>query len=211
MSDKDRQNSTPTNRPRFATTRWSVVLTAGRKSSPEQKQALEVLCRSYWFPLYAYLRRKGCDRHQAEDVAQSFFVHLLEKEDLRKAAPQTGRFRSFLLIRLKGFLSDERDRARAKKRGGDKKIFSLGIQDAEGQYALEPASHLTPEMLFEKSWALKVLERTMNRLEDEMARKNRQDLFDHLKIYLTTDRDSIPYQSMATELNMTEGSVRVAV
>jgi RNA polymerase sigma-70 factor (ECF subfamily) len=135
----------------------------------------------------------------------------LEKEDLRKVDPHAGKFRSFLLVRLKGFLSDTRDRARAKKRGGDHKIVSLDIQDAEGQYLLEPASHLSPEMLFEKSWALKVLERTMDQLEGEMVRKNRQALFDHLKVYLTTDRDSIPYPSMARELNMTEGSVRVAV
>jgi RNA polymerase sigma-70 factor (ECF subfamily) len=211
MSDNGRQHSIQSDKQRFATTHWSVVLAAGKKSSPQQKQALETLCESYWFPLYAYLRRRGCDRHEAEDVTQAFFAHLLEKEDLQKAAPQFGKFRSFLLVRLKGFLSDERDRAQAKKRGGGQKILSLGIQNAEGQYALEPASELSPEMLFEKSWALKVLERTMDRLETDMGKKGKQVLFDHLKVYLTTDKDAIPYEAMATELNMTEGSVRVAV
>ncbi|MHC4518775.1 MAG: RNA polymerase sigma factor [Planctomycetota bacterium] len=187
------------------------MLAAGKKSSPQQKQALETLCQSYWFPLYAYLRRRGCDTHEAEDVTQAFFAHILEKQGLRTADPQYGKFRSFLLVRLKGFLSDERDRARAMKRGGGRKILSLGIQNAEGQYALEPESELSPEMLFEKSWALKVLERTIDRLEADMAKKGKQGLFDHLKVYLTTDKDTIPYEAMAMELRMTEGSVRVAV
>ena len=211
MSDNIRRNSISTGKPRFATTHWSVISTAGKSSSPQQKQALETLCQSYWFPLYAYLRRRGCDTHQAEDVTQAFFAHIVEKQGLRTADPQYGKFRSFLLVRLKGFLSDERDRAQAKKRGGGQKILSLGIQNAEGQYALEPASGLSPEMLFEKSWALTVLERTVDRLEADMAKKNKQELFEHLKVYLTTDKDVIPYQEMATRLSMTEGSVRVAV
>jgi hypothetical protein len=130
---------------------------------------------------------------------------------LETADPKYGKFRSFLLVRLKYFLSDQRDRAQAKKRGGGKKVISLSIQNAEGQYKLEPAIQLSPEMLFEKSWALTVLDRTMDRLETEMADKNKQKLFDCLKVYLTTDKDVIPYQDMATELEMTEGSVRVAV
>ena len=211
MTDKIRRNSISTGKPRFATTHWSVISAAGKSSSPQQKQALETLCQSYWFPLYAYLRRRGYDTHQAEDLTQAFFAHILEKQDLQTADPKYGKFRSFLLVRLKYFLSDERDRAQAKKRGGGKKVLSLSIQNAEGQYALEPAIQLSPEMLFEKSWALTVLERTMGRLEAEMADKNKQKLFDCLKVYLTTDKDVIPYQDMAAELKMTEGSVRVAV
>jgi RNA polymerase sigma-70 factor (ECF subfamily) len=195
----------------FATTHWSVVLEAGKSSSPHQKQALETLCQSYWFPLYAYLRRRGYDNHQAEDYTQAFFAHILEKHDLRSADPKYGKFRSFLLIRLKYFLSDERDRAQAKKRGGDRKILSLGFQNAEDQYALKPADQLSPEKLFEKSWALTVLERTMDRLENEMVEKKKQKLFDHLKVYLTTEKDVIPYRNMAKKLKMAEGSVRVAV
>jgi RNA polymerase sigma-70 factor (ECF subfamily) len=211
MSDKIRRNSISSGKPRFATTHWSVISAAGKSSSPQQKQALETLCQSYWFPLYAYLRRRGYDTHQAEDLTQAFFAHILEKKDLETADPKYGKFRSFLLVRLKYFLSDERDRAQAKKRGGGKKVLSLSIQNAEGQYALEPAIRLSPEMLFEKSWALTILERTMGRLEAEMAEKNKQKLFDCLKVYLTTDKDVIPYQDMAAELKITEGSVRVAV
>jgi RNA polymerase sigma-70 factor (ECF subfamily) len=211
MSDKSGQNFARSNQPRFATTHWSVISAAGKSSSPQQKLALETLCQSYWFPLYAYLRRRGYDTHQAEDFTQAFFAHILEKKDLETADPKYGKFRSFLLVRLKYFLSDERDRAQAKKRGGGRNVLSLSIQNAEGQYALEPAIQLSPEMLFEKSWALTVLERTMGRLEAEMADKNKQKLFDCLKVSLTTDKDVIPYQNMAAELEMTEGSVRVAV
>ena len=210
MSDKFRP-SIPTGKPRFATTHWSVVLAAGQSSAPQQKQALGALCQSHWFPLYAYLRRRGYDTHGAEDLTQAFLAHILEKQDLRTADPKCGKFRSFLLVRLKGFLSDERDRAQAKKRGGGQKILSLAIQNAEGQYTLEPSSQLSPEMLFEKSWALKILERTMDRVEADMARKGKQELFDHLKVYLTTDKDAVPYEAVAMELSMTEGSVRVAV
>ena len=208
MSDNIRRNYTSTGRPRFATTRWSVVLAAGESSSPQQKQALETLCQSYWFPLYAYLRRRRYDTHQAEDLTQAFFAHILEKKDFQTADPKFGKFRSFLLVRLKYFLSDERDHASAKKRGGGKKILSLSIQNAEGQYALEPSIQLSPEMLFEKAWALTVLDRTTERLEAEMTNKNRKRLFDHLKVYLTTDKDAIPYENVATELSMTDGSVR---
>jgi RNA polymerase sigma-70 factor (ECF subfamily) len=187
------------------------VLAAGKSSSPNQKQALEILCQRYWFPLYAYMRQRGYNTHQAEDYTQAFFTHILEKHDLQAADPKYGKFRSFLLIRLKYFLSDERDRAKAKKRGGGRKIFSLGFQNAEDQYALEPADQLSPEKLFEKSWALTVLERTMDRLENEMTKKDKKKLFEHLKVYLTTEKDVIPYKNMAKELKMAEGSVRVAV
>ena len=211
MSEKNLCNLKPSDRPRFATTHWSVVLAAGKSSSPNQKQALETLCRGYWFPLYAYLRQRGYDSHQAEDYTQAFFARILDKHDLQTADPKYGKFRSFLLIRLKSFLSDERDRARAKKRGGGRKIISLGFQSAEDQYVLEPAKRLSPEKLFEKSWALTLLDRTMNRLEKEMVEKNKKKLFEHLKVYLTTEKDAIPYRNMAKELKMTEASVRVAV
>jgi len=187
------------------------VLAAGKSSSPDQKQALETLCQSYWFPLYAYLRRRGYDSHQAEDYTQGFFADMLEKHDLRAADPKCGKFRSFLLATLKHFIADERDRARAKKRGGGRKLLSLDFQDAESQYVLEPVDQLSPEKLFEKSWALTVLDQTMARLKAEFTRRNKQELFDHLKVYLTTEKDAIPYRNMAVELKMTEGSVRVAV
>ena len=211
MLEKHHQRSYHADRPRFATTHWSVVRAAGKNSSTQQREALETLCQSYWFPLYAFLRRRGYDRHQAEDLTQAFFGHLLEKKELGTADPKYGKFRSFLLVRLKGFLSDERDRANALKRGGGRKILSLSFQTAEGQYDLEPEDRLSPEMLFEKSWALTVLERTMDRLEADMAHAKKKKLFEHLKVYLTTEKDAVPYEDMAVELDMTAAAVRVAV
>jgi RNA polymerase sigma factor (sigma-70 family) len=211
MSHKTRQISTPHGRSRFATTHWSVVLAAGSPESSGYQQALETLCQTYWFPLYAYLRRHGYDTHQAEEHTQAFFARILEKQHLRLADPQRGKFRSFLLAALKHFLADERDRARAKKRGGGRKVLSINLHEAESQYALEPADKLSPEKLFDKSWALTVLERTMARLKAELAAKNKQNLFEHLKIHLTAEKGSIPYRRVAAELGMTEGSARVAV
>ncbi|MHC4756642.1 MAG: RNA polymerase sigma factor, partial [Planctomycetota bacterium] len=140
-------------------------MAAGRSGSTRYLQALETLCQTYWFPLYAYLRHKGYDVHQAEDYTQAFFACLLEKHGLRLADPKRGKFRSFLLAALKHFLANERARARAQKRGGGRKILSLDFENAESQYALEPRDELSPEKLFERSWALTVLERTMARLQ----------------------------------------------
>jgi len=196
---------------RFATTHWSVVLAAGQHTSGHYQQALETLCRTYWFPLYAYLRRQGYDTHQAEEHTQAFFARLLEKDGLRLADPKQGKFRSFLLTALKHFLANVSDRARAQKRGGGRKILSLDAENAEGKYALEPVDQLSPEKLFERSWALTVLERTIARLQAEAASTNKQKLFEHLKVYLTAERDSIPYRDVAAELDMTEGAVKVAV
>ena len=196
---------------RFATTHWSVVRSAGRPDSVHYRQALETLCRTYWFPLYAYLRRHGYGAEAAEEHTQAFFARLLEKRGLRLADPARGKFRSFLLAALKHFVANELKRAKALKRGGRMKTLSLNFEKAESQYALEPADRLTPEKLFERSWALTVLERTMGRLADESKAADKQKLFDRLKIYLTTDRGSVPYAEVAPELGMTEGAMKVAV
>lgn len=209
MSDQSEKNVSGAGR--FATTHWSVVLQAGQPKDPGYKQALEALCRSYWFPLYAYLRRNGYNNQQAEDYTQAFFCRLLEKHVIGMADSKRGKFRSFLLSTLKHFLSDEYDRAQAQKRGGGRKLLSIDFTAAENQYALEPAYSLSPEKLFDKSWALTVLERTMSRLKAELTAQNKQDLFDHLKIYLTSEKDSIPYREKAAEMNLTEGNVRTAV
>lgn len=211
MSDNTTKSYSVSGAGRFATTHWSVVLQAGQPRAPGYQQALETLCRGYWFPLYAYLRRHGYDSHQAEDYTQAFFCRVLEKQILRLADSKRGRFRSFLLATLKNFLADERDRARAQKRGGGRKLLSIDFNEAENQYALEPADRLSPEKLFDKSWALTVLERTMACLKTELAGKNKKELFDHLKIYLTAEKGSIPYRDTAAELNMTEAAVRTAV
>ena len=196
---------------RFATTHWSVVLAAGRPKSASYRQALETLCQTYWFPLYAYLRRHGCNSHQAQDYTQAFFTALLDIGGLGLADPRRGKFRSFLLASLKHFLSNERAHARAKKRGGNRKVLSLDFQNAESQYALEPRDELSPEKLFERSWALTVLDRTIARLQAEAIGTNKQKSFEHLKSYLTADKDSVPYSKAAQELDTTEGAVRVAV
>ncbi len=211
MSDYTPANSNLPGAGRFATTQWSVVMAAGRPKSASYQQALETLCRTYWFPLYAYLRRHGCDSNQAEDYTQAFFAGLLARGGLRLADPKRGKFRSFLLSSLKHFLSNERARARAKKRGGGRKILSLDFQNAESQYALEPRDELSPDKLFERSWALTVLDRTMARMHTEAISTNKQKLFDHLKVYLTADKSSVPYRDVAAELDMAEGAVRVAV
>ncbi|MHC4476578.1 MAG: RNA polymerase sigma factor [Planctomycetota bacterium] len=211
MSDNTHIEPNPPGGDQFATTHWSVVLAAGQPGSSRHHQALETLCRTYWFPLYAYLRRQGHNAHQAEDHAQAFFAYLLEKESVRSANPQRGRFRSFLLATLKHFLSDERDRDRAQKRGGGRKVLSLGFEDAETRYALEPGHELTAEKTFEKAWALTVLNRTMTRLKAELAGAEKQKFFEHLKAYLTAESGSVPYRYAAAELGMTEGAVKVAV
>ena len=211
MQDKIPKNSAQPYTSRFATTHWSVVRAAGKTSSPHSKEALGTLCRTYWFPLYAFLRRQGHNSNQAEEYTQAFFARLLEKRGLRLADSKRGKFRSFLLSSLKNFLADERDRARAKKRGGGRKVLSLDFENAESQYTLQPAQQLDPEKLFERSWALTVLERTMVRLQDESRSTKKRKVFDHLKVYLTADKDSIPYREVAAGLKMTEGAVKVAV
>ena len=211
MPDKNPISSTPPGAERFATTHWSVVRAAAKTSSPKYKEALGTLCQTYWFPLYAFLRRHGHNSNQAEEYTQAFFTRLLEKRGLRLADSKRGKFRSFLLAALKNFLADERDRSRAKKRGGGHTILSLDFENAENQYTLQPAQQLPPEKLFERSWALTVLGRTMARLQDEFCSAKKRKVFDQLKVYLTVKKDSIPYRQVADKLKMTQGAVKVAV
>jgi len=211
MPGKTDTNSTPAGTSRFATTHWSVVLAAGSPESSRYREALETLCQIYWIPLYAYLRRRGYNRHQAEDHTQSFFANLLEKQSLQKADPKRGKFRFFLLTCLKNFVADEWGRTQAQKRTGDRKTLSLDIDDAESRYSLEPTDELSPERLFERFWAMTLLTRAMNRLRDEFITANKQQLFDHLKAHITAEHDSVPYSTVAVKLNMNEVAVRVAV
>ena len=211
MSDYTPTNANLPGAGRFATTHWSVVLSAGKPKSASYEKALETLCQTYWFPLYAYLRRHGCNSHEAQDYTQAFFTALLDNGGLGLADPKRGKFRSFLLASLKHFLSNERARARAKKRGGGRKILSLDFENAESQYALEPRDELSPEKLFERSWALTVLDRTMAHLQAEAVTANKQKTFERLKSYLTADKGSATYRDAAIELDMTEGAVRIAV
>ncbi len=211
---KDPDPNAPTPRcpaGRFLTTHWSVVLAAKSASSPKRTQALSTLCETYWFPLYAFLRRNGYDAARAEDFAQAFFAQLLDKEYLNQVEPEKGKFRTFLLTALKHFVSKQHKYDRALKRGGGRKILSLDFEDAETRYSREPADRLTPEMLFERSWALTVLRCAMDRLYSEASTPKKKRLFDQLSGLLTADKASLPYSTLAKELEMTEGAVKVAV
>ena len=211
MSNKTPKYSTPSSAGRFVTTHWSVILAAGDSASTQHEPALDTLCQTYWFPLYAYLRRRGYDTHEAEDYTQGFFAGILERKGLQRADPKYGKFRSFLLASLKNFLADEWDRARAQKRGGDKKVLSLDFDTAASRYDREPVHALSPEKLFERSWALTVLTKAMDRLKAESAASDKQQLFDCLKVYLAAERDADSYREVAAKLDMTEGAVKVAV
>jgi RNA polymerase sigma factor (sigma-70 family) len=196
----------------FAATRWTLVLSAARGSeTPRAAAALAELCRIYWYPLYAYVRRRNYDVHQAEDLTQEFFARLLEKNDLADVDRRKGKFRAFLLAALKHFLANQRRNSRAQKRGGGELVLSLNTTTAESRYRLEPSHDMTPERLFERQWALTVLDRVLAGLQTEMTAQGRQLLFDALKHVLTADQNSISYAAVAAELNMTEGAVKTAV
>lgn len=201
----------PADTSRFATTHWSVVIAAGSPDSTRYKEALETLCRTYWFPLYAYLRRRGYDRHQAEDCIQGFFASLMEKQGLRLADSDRGKFRSYLLGALKHFIADERDRTKTQKRGRDCRIFSLDFDSGEAQYAPEPAHQLSPDKLFERSWALTVLREATSKLEAEWSAMHKQELFQHLVVYLAPAEETMSYRDMAAELSMSEAAVKTAI
>lgn len=204
-------NQSPRERHRFMTTRWSVVQAAAGSGQSHCRQALETLCQAYWFPVYAYLRRCGHTQDAAEDYTQGFFTRLLEKDGLRLADPERGRFRSFLLSALKYFIANEEDKKRTLKRGGGRSILSLDLTEAEGRYAIQPASSSSPERAFDRSWALTILDRTLTQVQDECVRRGKAALFQQLKGYLTADQDTLPYQAVARELDMTESAVKVAV
>ena len=196
---------------RFATTRWSVVQAATQRKTPEACQALETLCQTYWFPVYAYLRRWGHAQDTAEDYTQGFFTHLLERDGFRLADPKRGRFRSFLLSALKNFIANQQDRTRALKRGGGHTTLSLDLAEAEGRYAVQSGRTSSPEHVFERSWALTILDRAMAQLQSELVGRGKGELFDHLKGYMAVDSDTVPYQQAAQTLGMTENAVKVAV
>jgi RNA polymerase sigma factor (sigma-70 family) len=201
---------TPYHAGMFATTHWSLVSAAKDPDAPEARQALADLCGAYWFPVYAYVRRCGHDRHAAEDLTQAFFARLLEKNDLAAADRTRGRFRTFLLTACQHFLANQNDHATAKKRGGGKAHFSLDFAAAEGRFAHEPADAETPERAFERRWALELLDRALAELRQEYVESGRGKLFDALKGCLMAGAET-PYAELAAGLNMTEGAVKVAV
>jgi RNA polymerase sigma factor (sigma-70 family) len=207
-------NARPTSGTRaggFAPTRWSVVLSAaGDPAGSEARRALSELCGAYWFPLYAFVRRQGCGAVEAEDLTQEFFARLLEKNYLAAVDPAKGRFRSFLLVAMRHFLLNEWAKARAVKRGGGRRLLALDALDAEARYAAEPPDDLTPERLYERRWALAVLEGVLDRLRTEYSRAGKADLFETLKGCLTAEAAAPTHAEAARRLGMTEAAVRVA-
>ena len=193
----------------FAETHWSLVL-AARTTSPEAAAALAGLCQAYWYPLYAFVRRQGHSPHDAQDLTQEFFARLLAKNYLADVDRAKGRFRSFLLAAMKNFLANEWDRARAQKRGGGDTVLSLDATAAESRYALEPADHASADKLYDRRWALTLLDRAIGRLRDEFARDDKAALFDELKFALTGDKADASHATVAARLGMTEGAVKVA-
>jgi RNA polymerase sigma factor (sigma-70 family) len=194
----------------FVTTHWSQVLLAADHHLPNSAQALEKLCQSYWPPLYSYLRRSGRNSHEAEDLTQAFFARLLERNGLAVAAPERGRFRSFLLTALKNFVVNEWRAENAKKRGGDVQILSLDAQTSEGHYMNEPGDHLKPEVLFDKLWALTVIERVMDRLRSEYAAVGKGPLFEELKSFLAAKKGT-PHGELAQKHGIPVSTVGVII
>jgi RNA polymerase sigma-70 factor (ECF subfamily) len=196
---------------RFVTTHWSQVIAAGDADGTAGAAALAELCQAYWYPLYAYVRRCGYEADQAQDLTQEFFARLLEKHYLRDADPSRGRFRSFLLAAMRHFLSNERDRAGAAKRGGRVAIVPMEIQTAEGFYTREVPDTETPEVIFERRWALTTLGRALDRLRAEGARAGKGVMTRRLEGFLTGDAGDAPYATVGEELGMSEAAVKVAV
>jgi RNA polymerase sigma-70 factor (ECF subfamily) len=196
---------------RFATTHWSNVLAARDRAAPEGRAALAGLCGTYWYPLYAFIRRQGHPPDQAQDLTQEFFTRLLERDFLQAVDRAKGRFRSFLLAACKHFLANERDRARAAKRGGGRGPLSLDFDTAEARYHHEPVSNLTPEKLFERRWALALLDRVLVRLREESVRADKGELFDKLKCTLTAGKSAARHAQLGETLGMSAGAVKVAV
>jgi RNA polymerase sigma factor (sigma-70 family) len=193
----------------FPTTRWTLVIAAADLQRKDARAALVSLCESYWYPLYAYVRRRGYPADQAQDLTQEFFVRVLDGRYLDRADADKGRFRAFLLTSLKFFLADEADRHRAQKRGGGN-VLSLEISSGEERYQRDPAHNETPDRIFERRWALSMLDRVVDRLRAEFVQHGRLDHFNRLKVFLL-DHAETPYNELAREMGTSEGALKVAV
>lgn len=210
-----RDDSTPSaaenvkRQPAFVTTHWSVVLTAGRSDTTRARDALGKLCQTYWYPIYAYARRRGYSSHDAQDLTQAFFLFLLEHQSLADADPHRGRFRSFLLGSMNHFLANEWRKGQTQKRGG--RIQMVPLDTAEARYHNEPGVDATPEQLFERRWAVTLLDLVLQRLGAEFEREGKSREFALLQPCLGGDRDSQPYAVLSSKLGMSEGAVKVVV
>jgi RNA polymerase sigma factor (sigma-70 family) len=195
----------------FFTTHWSVVLQAAENDSPQATEALENLCQAYWYPLYAYVRRRGVTPHDAQDLTQEFFARLLERSYLRLADRKRGRFRTFLLTSLKHFLINEWNKANCAKRGGGRQVISLDAEKTETRFQAEPADERSPDKAFERRWAMVLLDRVLDQLQAEFDAAQRGQLFSELKPFLTGEESEITYAEIGGRLGMTEGNLKVTV
>lgn len=195
----------------FSTTHWSVVVEAAKDDPVASTEALEKLFRIYWYPLYAFARRRGCSPEDAEDLSQGFFGHLIEKESLKTVGPEKGKFRSFLLTAFSNFANNEREKQRTQKRGGSNLITSWDGMDAEQRYLHELANDLTPEKLFDRSWAFMVVDQVLRQLRDEYAAGNKLPVFTELQAYLTEEPNPGVMAVAAQRLQMTDGALKVAL
>jgi RNA polymerase sigma-70 factor (ECF subfamily) len=211
MDSADQNDSSVPRGDIFVTTRWTVVLHAGRKSSPQSDRALGELCQTYWYPLYAYVRRKGKTKEDAEDLVQAFFEKFLGKNYLEGLSAGRGKFRAFLLASLKHFLANEWDKSQRQKRGGGVTHLSLDWQSADARFHIDPPDPSSPEKTFDREWALALLERVITRLRDECIAEGKARLFEQAKGFLMVGETAIPYAQAAQALNLDEGAVRVAV
>jgi RNA polymerase sigma factor (sigma-70 family) len=195
----------------FTTTHWSVVLAAREEESPKTADALAQLCGTYWYPLYAYIRRRGHEPQDAQDLTQEFFARLLGNNILKAVQQERGKFRWFLLSAVKRFLANEWNREQAAKRGGGQTIVSLDEETAEGRYRYEVPDHATPDRLYDQSWAMTLLEQAQAQLQREYLDTNRGEIFEQLKVFLSGDRAPLSHAEMGAVLGMNEGAVKVAV
>lgn len=195
----------------FATTHWSVVRAAGQSGEAQAAAALEQLCRTYWYPLYAYVRRRGYGHEDAQDLTQDFLLQLLERHSFARVDRDKGRFRSFLLAALNYFLADQHDRANAQKRGGGRPVLSFDAQAAEQRYRLEPVEERSPDKLFERRWALALLDRVLARLEQEFREAGKAALFERLRGFLVAGEGEETYAEAAAVLGLSGDAVKKAV
>lgn len=195
----------------FPTTHWSVVLAAGDAGSPQADVALADLCRTYWYPLYAFIRRQGHRAHDAQDLTQTFFARLLAKNQVAQVDRERGRFRTFLLAALKHFLADEWDKARRLKRGGDREIISFDAASAEERYLLEPVDHYDAARLYERRWVTTLFDKVLTRLEAEFRDSSRGELFEALKGGLLADDSRARYADIGVRFGKTEDAVKQTV
>jgi RNA polymerase sigma factor (sigma-70 family) len=195
----------------FQTTHWTIILKARDDSDTAARESLASLCTTYWYPLYAFVRRQGSTPHEAEDLTQEFFFRFMERNSLSSVRPAAGKFRSFLLACLKNFLANERARTQAQRRGGGRALISLDCAEAETRYSLEPADSLTPEMLYDRRWTFALLERTMNQLRGEYGAAQKSELFEQLQGFLPCGHGGASRADLAAKRGISVGAIDVAV